>query len=570
WGVILVAGLFCWRQLLSWLADVRDLVFQSGRPETPWERFVRAFVIVTLLSALLLALAPPIAWDALNYHLVIPQFYVENGAIIANLDNHFFGFPQNFEMLYGLLMMVGSDTAPSVLHFAVGVLGLMLIYNLVRRHASSKAASVSVLVIMASFSFWLLMGWAYVDIALMSYGAAIIIALQQWQANDKDRHHWLRLMIVLLAMCAGIKYTSIPLIIGVYLFVIWREPKQAISYTVTFAVIGLVLFLPWLTKGLLLYENPVFPYIFGGANWDSVRGDAFSDAGNGLIHQGRFIEVALLPFTATIFGVHRIAPYGFTMGAFWMTMPFLLVLGYSKLSDNSKSLVRMVLPLALVVLIFWMVLAATSGIGAQPRLMLIGGALPAILAGLAYHSLENWKRRPIDIVFITQAVLIFSIFLGSFDYLRYFAESRVLEYHTATVSQERTDRYLTRNLGALYPAMTQLEALPEDSRVLFLWEPKAFYCPNTLTCNGDTMFDHWARPLQMGISSSDLITQWQSEYDYVLIFDFDDGTRQDGYSLWGEIMEHARAENALFPDNFYDTVTEVWSDDIAYTIYTWR
>jgi hypothetical protein len=222
--------------------------------------------------------------------------------------------------------------------------------------------------------------------------------------------------------------------------------------------------------------------------------------------------------------------------------------------------------MGIVILIFWGVLAALTSIGGQTRLMLLGLPFAAVLCGLAYYSLENMPRRPIDIVFIMQAAMIVSVFLGMFDYIHFFANTRVLEYHAEVISE---DRYLSHNMGALYDAMLELDNLPDESRVLFLWEPKTYYCPETLSCNGDLLFDNWSRPLQNGLTPEDLIAQWQDEYDYMLLFDYNED-RVDGFSLWSEFQTFALEENALFPQHFYDSVTEVWSDGFAYTIYTWE
>lgn len=567
WGFVVLASFIFSRQVSWWLRDFRELIFKSGRPVTPWERFVRSFLIITLVSALLLALAPPFAWDAINYHLVIPQHYIDTGAITQNLDNHFFGFPQNMEMLYGLLMMFGTERAPAVLHFMLGLFSLIAIYNLVRRHSSSKAGAVSVLLIMASFNIWILMGWSYVDLSLMAYGSVAIIAIHQWTQAEKDKHHWLIITAIVASLAAGIKYTAAPLIIALYLLILLCDPKNIVRNTLIFGGFGLLIFLPWLAKGMFLYDNPVFPYIFDGVNWDSTRAENFGEAGNGLIGIGKWQHIPVLPFTATIFGIDKQGPYNFTIGTFLLTLPFFLSIGWSKLPENSKKLARNLLPMTIVALIFWMLIASFSGIGGQTRLMLVVIPLPAILGGLAYHSIENWQRRPLDIVFVVQAALIVSILLGIFDYLNYFANSRVLEYHSGIISE---DVYLKQNMGSLYDAMLELENLPEDSRVLFLWEPKIFHCPDTVICTGDLLFDNWSRPLLAGLTPEELIETWQSDYDYALVFDFVGDGKHDGYSFWADYHEFALDENALFPEYFFPNTDEIWTDDLAYTLYQWK
>ena len=573
WGIVVLVAIILNRQVFSWLKDVSDLIFRSGRPVTPWERFVRIFLAITLLSALALALAPPFAWDAINYHLVVPQRYLEAGSIGQHLDNHFFGFPQNMEMLYGLLMMVGSNRTPAVLHFMLGLMSLIAIYNLVQRHSSSKSAAVSVLLLMASFNMWQLFGWAYVDLSLMTFGMIAIIAIHHWTQIEDNQHHWLALAGIAGSLAGGIKYTAIPLILAIYLLVLMRQPKQFIRNTLIFGGFGILLFTPWLVKGLSLYENPLYPYIFDGINWDNVRSVNFGETGRGLLGTGLGWHIPLLPFTATIFGLDKITPYRFTTGVFLLTMPFILLWSWSNfgnknsIPEKAKHLLQTTVPLAIVVLIFWMGISAFSGIGGQTRLMIIGLPLASILCGLAYHTVENWQKRPIDMVFLLQSAIILSIFFGIFDYLAYFASTGIVDYHANIIDE---DTYLTRNMGVLYPAMLELENLPDDSRVLFLWEPKTYYCPASITCVGDLLFDNWSRPLQMGLTPDDLIAEWQSNYDYILLFDVDTGSNLDGYSLWSQLHDFALDENALFPQYFFPNVSEVWSDGIAYTLYTWE
>ncbi|GAB5490853.1 MAG: hypothetical protein Phog2KO_10680 [Phototrophicaceae bacterium] len=572
WGIVILLAMASYKQIFAWLGDVASLIFRSGRPITPWERFVRIFVAVTLLSALLLALAPPYAWDAINYHLVVPQRYLEAGSIGQHLDNHFFGFPQNMEMLYGLLMMVGSDRTPAVLHFMLGLLSLIAIYNLVQRHSSSKAGAVSVLVLMASFNIWQLFGWAYVDLSLMTYGIVAVIAIQQWAEVSENKQDWLIITAILASIAGGIKYTAAPLMIALYLLVILREPKNVIRNTLIFGGFGVLLFSPWLIKGLLLYENPVYPYIFDSVNWDDVRSVNFGETGKGLLGTGLGWHIPILPFTATIFGLDKVTPYRFTTGVFLLTLPFTLIVGWSDgeknlLPEKAKQLAKNVIPLAIVVLIFWMLVASLTGIGGQTRLMIIGLPLASVLCGLAYHSIEKWQKRPLDMVFIIQATMIVSIFFGIFDYLTYFANSNVLAYHASIIDE---DSYLQRNMGVLYDAMLELETLPDNSRVLFLWEPKTYYCPDTLVCEGDLLFDNWSRPLQMGLTPDELIAQWQTDYDYVLFFDLTIDNRSDGFSLWRRLHEFSLAENNIFEENFFPAVNNIWSDNIAYTLYTWR
>ncbi len=73
----------------------------------------------------------------------------------------------------------------------------------------------------------------------------------------------------------------------------------------------------------------------------------------------------------------------------------------------------------------------------------------------------------------------------------------------------------------------------------------------------------------MGLTPDELIIEWQENYDYILLFDVDTGSNTDGYSLWSRLHDFALEENEIFPQYFFPNVSEIWSDDIAYTLYTW-
>src|SRR5262249_51549173 len=150
--------------------------------ENGWIRFLMLATGFFLVTALLFAVAPPTAFDALNYHLVGPQRYLMVGRITAQTDNHFLGFPQGAEILYGLAMgLFGQETAAAPLHFAFGILGLLAIGGLVRRYTDKATAWLAVTLLVSATSIWLLFGWPYIDLAALAYGAAVLVAVATWR-----------------------------------------------------------------------------------------------------------------------------------------------------------------------------------------------------------------------------------------------------------------------------------------------------------------------------------------------------------------------------------------------------
>jgi hypothetical protein len=174
--------------------------------------------------------------------------------------------------------------------------------------------------------------------------------------------------------------------------------------------------------------------------------------------------------------------------------------------------------------------------------------------------------RPLNVLFIIQATIIVGLFLGSFDFLNLFAKSRVLEYQAGVIDE---DTYLLQNLGLHYQAMQQLETLPADSNIQFLWEDKSYYCPQSMTCHPDGLYDAWGQPIRQGVAPEDVLPQWREQgITHILLYDVP--SAPDGYSLWLDYHDFAREQNALFPDYFFDDVEEIWSDGVGYTLYTWQ
>lgn len=566
WVGLLLASPYYIRATLEILREAWRARLQYQPADNLWVRFIRGLALVLLLAGLIMALAPPVAWDAMAYHLPVPQRYLQEGAIRQHLDIHFFGFPQAAEMHYALLMLAtGADRAAAVLHFGVGVIGLGALLGFLKRQTSSKAAYTAVLVLLSSYNLWQLFTIPYVELFLFLYSIVAVIALTEYHANDTQQRVWLILLGVLGGFAGGVKYTAFPLILGLYVAIVWNDRRHLLRNTLIFGAAGAAAFAAWMLKGALLYGNPVYPYLFESINWDATRALNFNEADKGLIHSGLIfqLQIPFLPFAATLFGIDKVTPYRFTSGAFLLTLPFALLMSRQQLPNQAKRLLAQLLPLAITMLLFWTLIATFSGIGGQVRLMVVMLPLAAILGALAYYNLEQWARYPLDVVFILQSALIIALIFGIFDHLNAFVRSQALAYHVGAISKAD---YLDANLGRYSAMLRALEPLPADSTVQFLWEPKTYYCPPHITCRADLLFDAWARPLQMGATPDELLARWQ--IDGVDYFMLNDGI--EGYRLWLAYHSFAYEQNVLFPTFFDARVDELWADGVAYRLYTWK
>ncbi|MBZ0285099.1 MAG: hypothetical protein K8L97_30465 [Anaerolineae bacterium] len=576
WLMIILLAMLLFRHVLGWSLDLFAVLHRALQPPTRWTRFLALTIVIFLGMALLHALAPPTAYDSLNYHLLAPKRYLEAGRILPQPDNHFLGFPQGVEVLYGLAMgLFGRDTSAAPLHYAFGLFGLLAVGGLLKRRADLSTAYLAVALLVSAFSLWLLFGWPYVDLAMFTYGALALSITASFVKHPLEidlksppygvgrgvRAVNILLLGIIAGLAMGVKYTGVGLLFALGFFLLWNAPRQILRNGLLLVLVTGVIFLPWGLKGLLLYQNPVYPFAFGGLNWDAGRAYTFSTPGTGLLGSADAWQLIILPLAATVFGVEKAGTYSFTVGPWLLTAPLLLIFGWRWLGDSERKLARSALLLALPILIFWIALASLSSIGVQTRLVIMGLPAASVLAALGFNGLSKWPRKPLDVGFIARALLVLTLTFAFVDVLRDTVRARIAPYLMATLS--RTD-YRRANLGVYVDAMQQLRTLPEGSQVRFMYEQRTYDCPPNVICIGDILFDHWPRPLRQGMTPDEGFQSWKDAGDdYILLFN-------PGYRFSAEDTRFI-TENALFPSALENWMMPIWSDAAeGYTLYTWK
>ncbi len=541
--------------LAGWLADGSALL-RTIRLSSFAQGAVLFYCAIMLVLALLIALAPPAHWDSLTYHLVAAQRYVQAGTIQAQPDNFYLGLSQNVEMLYSLTTgLFGRATAAAPVHFGLGVLALLATAGVTCRFAGRSAGWSAALLLLSAYNLWALLGWAYVDLGALLYGALALVAATAWR--EQRSRGWLIVMGLIVGLALGVKYTTAALGVALGLFVLLHEPRRVVQNGAIMLIAAGLAFAPWAAKGLLLYHNPVYPFIFNGLNWNADRAAAFSFSAYSMASQGDLWQLLILPVAATVFGQDLVDGFGFTLGPWLLTLFLLLPLVWAFLDTRAKRLALDALALLLPLLVFWGVMAAASSIGIQTRLMVM--ALPACAAAgaVALHGLARFPKKPLDINFIVRAALALTLALTLLDALRETVREQGVPYLMAQVEM---DDYMYANTGAYYNAMINL---PAGSRVLFAWEPRGFYCPATVTCTADVLFDNWKLPQTAeGLTPDEVFARYRAEYDYVLFF----GSLYDQYLDFSTYPELDRA----FPSERDRWMTPVWTDGVRYTLYGWN
>jgi len=496
------------------------------RPASRPHRLAALYLLGYALLALLAALLPPTDWDGLFYHLTGPKLYLEAGRIVGGLDVPHFNFPSLMEMLFAWAMLLRSDVAAKLLHAGYGFLLAGLVYLIARRFLSDRAGGPALLILASMPLVATLAGWAYNDLALAFYQLSavywvIIWANQQTNSNSPFTSHNSPLIMsgVLAGLALGLKYTSFvtPLVIVIIIagyatchspFAI-RHSLFAIRFIAAFALPALLVAAPWYLKNWLFTGNPVYPFlfgIFGGHLWDGFRAGWYAAAGTGVGWQPT--TLLALPWLLTL-GV-RDANFwdGRTGPLLLLFLPLLIWAGVSRRFAGRPTPVaaKILLAYALAHFAVWTAGVIWSQSLWQSRLLLPALAALAPVAGWVWSSLPAFDLPRFSLSRVVNMAVGLALALTLIDQSLFTLKINPLP---VLVGLESRADYLAGRLGAHYAALEAVNRLPESATVVFLWEPRSYYCQRD--CRPDSILDEFPHLVHLYGSAGAIAQHWRAE-----------------------------------------------------------
>jgi hypothetical protein len=441
------------------------------------------YLAITLGLAFLVALTPPIDWDGLFYHLTGPRLYIEQHRIVPGIDIPHLNFPSLMEMLYLYGMLLKGDVAAKLVHFWYALLLTGLVYLMARRHLSLQVAWPSVALFASMPMIPVLAGWAYNDIALAFYQLAAVYTLCNW--FDDRRRQWLILSAVMCGLAMGLKYTSFVCPLTLVVLIVWRRTIReraqigsVLRTLLVFSAVALLVASPWYVKNLLFTGNPFYPFaygVFGGRFWDEFRAAWYARAGTGIGLNP--IKLLALPWTLTL-GIRDMNYYDGRMGPLFLALlPVLVVYWiYRPRREGSPrpAAVGYLLTFALAQYLIWTYGVIVSRSLFQSRLLLPCFVALAPALAVALDALRALDRPTFSLhrfVWMTAVIVLgLNVVYQGLDFLR-------IDPLPYLAGRESRDEFLTRNLGQHYVMMRYInDNLPSEAKVLFLWEPRSYYC----------------------------------------------------------------------------------------------
>ena len=339
------------------------------------------------------------------------------------------------------------------------------------------------------------MGWAYVDLWGMLFGAGLLICLEQHSRSREPG--WLLRAGAMAGLACGTKYTAAVLLPIALAWIVMSHlqakaaPGQRARKTfwkplladlARFVVPALLLAMVWLLKNLLMTGNPLYPFLFEGRGVDGLR-QAFHNGTN----PGRSIlSDLILPLELTVQGVEGGFGFAASIGPLLIGLIPGLLAGWTPLDEHQRKSILRLLLMALVLWSVWAGAAHVAGKLLQARLYYSAFPALALVAAGGFLAIQQFEALGGMLRKLFRLAVLFSIVLTSLQGFLFFVSRNPLPVLTGT--QEETD-FLAQELGWYGPAMQAIAELPSEATVLLLWEPRAYYCRGE--CRPDVILDNW-------------------------------------------------------------------------------
>ncbi len=539
WAALGLGVLLLCKPISDWLVGWRN-VFRSDPPSSAVEKASRWLVLFLVAIAALQALAPPLAWDSLVYHLQLPRLYLQMGRIEHISDFFFAGFPQLAEMMFTWAMALRTGTTAATLGWVVGVIAAFGAGGFAGRLVGKEYRWIAPAILLSGSSISRGLSWAYIDLWVLFFSLAAIIMLDQHGRTKEIA--WVSYAAVFTGLAFSTKYTAGMMIpVGmIYLFVVYLQGRQLTRPTkiqipsgegllsrikhpysqswnflykpiLLFVCISLLIVSPWFVKNIITTGNPLDPFFFDGRGTNELHFIFYQYD----LYERTLLDHLLLPFESTIFGIQGGPIFNTSISPLFLALIPGVILGWGSLQEeNRKSIVRLA-TISVAVWFFWGLASHISpALTISRHYYLIFPAL-VILASFGLECIGRIELRSIQIGWVVRFLVMFVIVLTMISEVLNFAKTDPIRILAGIQTPEE---YLDEELGWFEPAMQTVNSLPEGSKVAMFWEPRSYYCE--IPCSPDVILDRWWYLMRTAGGADEAVSQLRSQnYTHVLVYD---------------------------------------------------
>ncbi|MCL5960840.1 MAG: glycosyltransferase family 39 protein [Chloroflexi bacterium] len=493
------------------------------RPNSATEKLLIGFVVITFVLAFFAARMPPTSWDSLVYHLAAPRLFIAGHGLVATPQIVRSNLPACGEMLYTLALLLRGDSLPQLVHLSFALWTVLGIYALARRYFSTRAAAVSIAALCSVPTFVILSTWTYVDTILSFYTFLAFYALLNYlevpggstEPQDSPQRHperssslplraatkneigWLLLAGAFVGVSAAVKYTGAASFLGIGAILVWhthfasnpetplrRRISALVARLAIVAATSAVVALPWYAKNAIFAGNPVYPFVFGGVNWDSFRASWYGSPGQA---KPSLLNLLLVPWDMTVLGTQGTEAFDATIGPL-----FLMILPLAVFTWRRHKAFGYALSFFVAEYLFWLGTGIVSTEMLQTRLLLPAFAPLSLGVGFVLDRLGAIRLPSFSLQRFVTLALVLVLGLTVLDQTLQVLAS---DPFPVAVGLQTEEEYLAKRMvggNDYYLTMSYLnQNLPPSARILFLWEGRSYY--SELNSLPDSILDGLAR-----------------------------------------------------------------------------
>ncbi len=448
------------------IEGIRTIVLRRPGLRFPAVRLVSAPAMILIAAGaatLVLTTAPPVMYDALNYHLAFPDRWLDAGGF-NEISRHVYSYyPSSQGLLYGFALAVTGPWGAQAIHWWMGLMAVLAAATLGERIAGGEAATWAAACFGLTPVVLEIAGYAIADLAVAAWGGAALVVVI---GDTSRRLDWRAgtLCGLLAGAAAAAKYLAlasvmVPVAVTGMAVLMgadrrFRGPRWPI--VLAFAVASAVVLLPWLGRNVAWTGNPVYPYlqaVFGGP---PAARDIAAEMGLTEWSPMRWLVGSLIAGVSRTF--HPLREAGL-LGPHWLLL--LPAAAFARGIDRRAWQACWIA--ALVGTFLW-------GALVQYGRFLTPTLVPAAaLAGTAAAALVETDKPWLRGVFRTLILFVLAwngtVIATDLNLDR----ARIVSGHSRDA--EHLQRWVS--YAAVLPFVS--EALPEDSRLMLVGESRSFY-----------------------------------------------------------------------------------------------
>lgn len=478
YALLFLICIICYRELFItfFFTIVHITNFYITVRKSRFSQFLSLILITAIILNLFPLISPPIDYDSLNTHLLLPAIYLKNNIIIHDPNVYCSGYPQNTEMLFLFAMGLRSDITAQILVWFMGIGSAVLAGIFASKFINNKIGLLSAVLFYLTPLIWFVYTRTKSDSFIILLEGLTFYSLMLFYI--KKDYKFLYLGSVFLGLAMGSKYTSgpfcaVPFMI-VYILIDLLQNKQkffiVVKHTLLSSVIAMSILLPWLVSNYLNTGNPVEPlyaHHFENSFIDTKLSSQTQAEGASPVKRNlNFKESILLPYYLTIHD----SKTDFQSGESRIGPLFLLLIPLAFLFRKISRYHWPILVFLGLYFIIWGYMVHVSRYGATMLLFFAG------LAAAGFHGWNNrnkfWK--------VVSTIYLFGILLFLFAGGPLLSFTKHVKVVIGNVS---ISEYLDKNTNNRYGMYQYINQNIDPTEKIAITVDQRYYCDaKVLTC----------------------------------------------------------------------------------------